>query len=175
MGPRALISGSLAFPDGSPPAGSPVDVLFASAGSAFTRLGGAVAGADGAWSATVTLPQTGAVRARFPGDPTRAALESSDLQITILPRLGIRLSSNRIWRGHRTVASGTVTPPGRGGAEVVLERRVGRRWVIEQRKRTPILSGRYRTLVRPRRAGLYRLWIKSGGSSASRRVRVLAR
>jgi hypothetical protein len=174
-GTRAVISGALAFPDGSPPAGAAVDVLFATAGAAFTRLAGAVAGPDGAWSATVTLPQTGAVRARFPGDATRAALESSDLEITILPRLVIGLSANRIRRGRRAVASGTVTPPGRGGAEVVLERRVGKRWVIEQRKRTPIRAGRYRTPVRPRRAGLYRLWIKSGGSSVSRRLRVLAR
>ena len=171
----AVISGSLAFPDGSLPAGAPVDILFAPPGSAFARLGGAVAGADGAWQATVALPQTGTVRARFAGDATRAALESSDLQITLLPRLGLRVSANRIRRGSRTIASGTVTPAGRGGAEVVLERRVGRRWVIEQRKRTAVRGGRYRTRLRPRRAGLYRLWIKSGGSSVSRRVRVVAR
>ena len=171
----AAVSGALVFPDGTPPAGAAVDILFASAGSVLTRLAGAVAGADGRWTATVTLPRTGTVRARFPGDGTRAPMESADLEITVLPRVVLRVSSNRIRRGRRTAAYGTVSPTPTERVEVVLERRTRRGWAIEQRKRVSARGGRYLTRVRPRRAGLYRLWIKSGGTSVSRRLRVVGR
>ena len=58
---------------------------------------------------------------------------------------------------------------------MILERRTRRGWAIEQRKRIWARGGRYLTRVRPRRAGLYRLWIKSGGTSVSRRIRVVGR
>ena len=50
------VSGELRFADGSSPAGAGLDVEFQSAGSAWTRMGGAICGADGRWAACMPLP-----------------------------------------------------------------------------------------------------------------------
>ena len=63
-----MLSGALRFADGSSPAGAPVDILYATGGSAFSPLATVRCAADGQWSTTVDLPRTGTVRARFPGD-----------------------------------------------------------------------------------------------------------
>ena len=53
------VSGELRFADGSSPEGAGLDVEFQSAGSAWTRIAGALCGPDGAWTASVTLPHSG--------------------------------------------------------------------------------------------------------------------
>ena len=65
------LSGRLRFPDGSSPAGAPLDIEFAVPGAAFSRIAGTVCGPDGSWTASVPLTVSGLIRAAFPGDGAR--------------------------------------------------------------------------------------------------------
>src|SRR5439155_3639451 len=57
------LSGRLAFPDGSSPAGARLDIQFAVPGAAFSPIGSTVCGPDGSWTATVPVSQSGSLRA----------------------------------------------------------------------------------------------------------------
>jgi hypothetical protein len=169
----AVLSGALRFGDGSSPDGAPVDVLYATAGAAFTPLATVRCAADGQWSTTVDLPQTGTIRARFPGDATRPPLESGSLKITVVPQLALGVSSRRIRRGRRLAVSGVVTPSTPTHVVVLLERKVGARYVRVRRRRAVLGGGRYLRFFRPARPGLYRVTVSVGGVSARQYVRVL--
>jgi hypothetical protein len=168
------LSGELRFPDGSSPAGAPLDIEFAVPGAAFSRIAGTVCGPDGRWSASVPLTYSGSLRAAFAGDGARPPLASSPIAIRVLPLLRLGLSSRRVRRGRAVAVSGTLWPQPRSGrVEVRLERRVGRRWRRVQRKRIAVRGGRYLTRVRLRRRGLYRVSVRTPG--ATKRLRVRAR
>jgi hypothetical protein len=168
------LSGRLAFPDGSSPAGAPLDLEFAVPGAPFERIAGAVCAADGSWAASVPLTVSGLIRAAFRGDGVREPLASSPVAIRVLPTLRLGLSSHRIRHGRVIAISGTISPtPASGRVEVRLERLVGRRWVRVQRKRIVVRGGRYLTRARLRRRGLYRVSVLVPG--ASRHLRVRAR
>jgi hypothetical protein len=168
------LSGRLAFPDGSSPAGAPLDLEFAVPGAPFERIAGAVCAADGSWAASVPLTVSGLIRAAFRGDGVRQPLASSPVAIRVLPTLRLGLSSHRIRHGRVIAISGTISPtPASGRVEVRLERLVGRRWVRVQRKRIVVRGGRYLTRARLRRRGLYRVSVLVPG--ASRHLRVRAR
>ena len=169
----AALSGALRFADGSSPAGAPVDILYAVGGSAFSPIATVRCAADGQWSTTVDLPHTGTLRARYPGDGTRAPLESSSLRISVVPILALGVTSRRIRRGRRLGVSGVVTPATESHVVVLLERRVGRRYVRVRRRRAALTGGRYLRFFRPTRAGLYRVTVRVGGVSARQYVRVL--
>ncbi len=168
------LSGRLAFPDGSSPAGAPLDIEFAVPGAAFARIAGTVCGADGSWAASVPLTVSGLIRAAFRGDGARQPLASSPVAIRVLPTLRLGLSSRRVRHGRAIAISGTVSPkPVNGRVEVRLERLVGRRWVRVQRKRIVVRQGRYLTRAKLRRKGLYRVSVIV--PDASRHLRVRAR
>src|SRR4051794_15484018 len=172
-GPLQL-SGHLAFPDGSSPDGAPLDIEFAVPGAAFSPIADTVCGPDGSWSTTVALTQSGSLRAAFPGDAMRPPLASSPVAVHVLPVLRLGLSARRVRRGHDVAVSGTVTPrPATGRVEVLLERRIGRRWLRVQRKRINVRGGRYLTKVRLRNAGLYRVSVLTPG--ATKRLSLRAR
>jgi hypothetical protein len=168
------LSGSLRFPDGSSPAGAPLDIQFAVPGAAFTRIAGTICGADGSWAASVPLTKSGLIRASFPGDATRQPLASSPVAIRVLPTLRLGLSSRRVRHGRAVAVSGTVAPKPVGGRlEVRVERLVGRRWVRVQRKHINVRGGRYLTRVKLRRAGLHRVSVITPGATKRLRVRSL--
>jgi hypothetical protein len=169
------LSGRLAFPDGSSPAGAPLDIEFAVPGAAFSRIAGTVCGADGSWAASVPLTLSGLIRASFPGDGARQPLASSPVAIRVLPTLRLGLSSRRLRHGRAISISGTVSPkPASGRVEVRLERLVGRRWVRVQRKRIVVRGGnRYLTRAKLRRKGLYRVSVIVPDASKHLRVRAL--
>jgi hypothetical protein len=169
----AVLSGALRFGDGSSPDGAPVDVLYATAGSAFSPIATVRCAADGQWSTTVDLPQTGTIRARFPGDATRPSLESGSLKITVVPQLALGVSSRRIRRGRRLAVSGVVTPSTASHVVVLLERKVGARYGRVRSRRAVLSAGRYLRFFRPTRAGLYRVTVRVDGVSARQYVRVV--
>ena len=92
------LSGSLAFPDGSSPAGAPLQIQFAVPGATFAahRRHGVRGGRQ--WSASVPLSHSGSLRAAFLGDGTRPPLASSPIAIRVLPLLRMRLSSKHLPR-----------------------------------------------------------------------------
>jgi hypothetical protein len=135
-------------------------------------MASATCAADGAWSASVNLPQTGTVRARFPGDATRGPLESSDLEITILPKLAMALSSSHIRRGRRVGVSGVLTPALAARVDLKLERKVGRRYRKVRLRRIRVREYRFLAFLRIRRRGLYRVTVSTPGARIRRYVRV---
>jgi hypothetical protein len=168
------LSGQLRFPDGSSPAGAPLDIEFAVPGAPFARIAGTVCGPDGGWVASVPLSVSGLIRAAFRGDGVRLPLASSPVAIHVLPTLRLGLSSRRLRHGHALAVSGTMTPrPATGRVEVRVERLVGRRWVRVQRKRINVRGGRYLTKVKLRRRGLHRVSVIAPGATKRLRVRSL--
>ena len=170
----AKLSGVLRFADGSSPAGAPVEILYSSAaaGGAFTPIATAHAAADGTWTTTVDLPRTGTIRARFPGDATRSALESTSLTITLVPHLSMTLSKRRLRRGRPVTVSGVVAPPTSSRVDLLLERKVAGRYRRVRRRRVPIRDARYLRALRPSRPGLYRITASMDGASTRQYVRV---
>ena len=167
------LSGQLRFPDGSSPAGAPLQIQFAVPGATFAGIADTVCGPDGSWAATVPLAQSGSLRAAFLGDATRPPLASSPIAIRVLPLLRMALSSRRLHAGHNVAVSGTVSPkPTTGRVEVRVERRVGRRWRRVQRKRINVRGGRYLTKLRMRSSGLYRVSVLTPGATQRRLLRV---
>jgi len=165
------VAGRLAFADGASPAGATLTVELLRPGAlGWEAVGSTVCGADGSWQATVVLPASGRVRAVFAGDATRPRLESPATAVTVLPALTIALGARRAPAGRAVRVRGTLAP---AAPRVVclLERRVGGRWVRGQRKRIAVRGGRYATLVRPRRAGLYRVSIIAPGAVVRRLLR----
>ena len=168
----ARLSGAVRFPDGSSAAGAPVDILYATAGGAFSPVTSARCAADGRWSTTIDLPQSGTVRARFPGDATRAPLESTSLAITILPRLALAVSSRWVPRGADIAVSGVAWPSTADSVALLLDRKVRGRYRRVRRHRVPLRATRYRRLLRPARRGLYRVTVRVDGATAREYVRV---
>ena len=168
------LSGELRFPDGSSPAGAPLQIQFAVPGATFAHIADTVCGPDGRWAASVPLTSSGSLRAAFVGDGTRPPLASSPIAIRVLPTLRMTLSSRRLRAGRNVAVSGTVSPkPTTGRVEVRIERRVGRRWRRVQRKRINVRGGRYLTKVRMRSRGLYRVSVLTPGATQRRLLRVL--
>ena len=168
------LSGELRFPDGSSPAGAPLQIEFAVPGATFAHIADTVCGPDGRWAASVPLTQSGSLRAAFVGDASRPPLASSPIAIRVLPLLRMQLSSRRLRAGRNVAISGTVSPkPTTGRVEVRVERRVGRRWRRVQRKRINVRRGRYLTKIRMRSRGLYRVSVLTPGATQRRLLRVL--
>ena len=171
--PTATLSGVLRFADGSSAAGAPVELLYSTgSGGAYSPLATARCAVDGSWTTTVDLPRTGTVRARFPGDATRPALESSSLTITLVPKLSMFLSARRIRRGSSISVRGIVAPATSARVDLVLERKVRGRYKRVRRRRVPVRNTRYLRSLRPSRPGLYRISVSVDGASTRQYVRV---
>jgi hypothetical protein len=169
----ASLSGALRFGDGSSAEGVPVDILYATGGSAYSPIATVRCAADGQFSTTIDIPHTGTVRARFPGDSARAPLESSSLSITVVPSLAMAVSSRRLRRRRRLAVSGVVTPARESHVTVLLERKVRGRYRRVRKRRAVLSDGRYLRFFRPTRPGLYRVTVRVPGASARQYVRVL--
>ena len=153
------LSGMLRFADGSSPVGAPVEMLYKAAGTAVeTLLATAHCAPDGAWSITLALPRTGTVRARFPGDGTRPALESTAFKVTVVPTLALGLSTRHLRRGRRVAVSGVVVPAPAAVRGAAARAQGGGRYKRMRRRRLPVREGRF--LARCARRG--------AGSTASR-------
>lgn len=167
------LSGQLRFGDGAPAGGSPLELQYQSGSSGWRPVGAASVGGDGAWAATAELPASGLVRAVYSGDGARPPLEAAPVSVTVLPRLSLELSVRRVRRGRAVQVKGILTPAPEGGRVLcVLERQVGRRWIVVQRKRINVRRATYSTALRPRVPGLHRVTISTPGASERLRLRV---
>ena len=167
----ADVSGTLRFPDGSAATGAAIVVEYLRSGtSEWTTLASTVAGPDGSWSATVEFPFSGRVRAVFPGDATRARLESPPRRVTVLARLTISLNRRRLRLGQRARLTGAADPATH--VRLTVQRRGRRRWVRHRRRLVRVRSGLYRARVRPPRSGKYRITAKVGRIKRRRTIKV---
>jgi hypothetical protein len=120
------------------------------------------------------LPSSGAVRAIFPGDATRGPVTSGRIPVTVVPLLSLTSNVRRINVGGTIAVSGSIAPAQKH-VDLVLERKVGRRWVLViKRRRLAVRDGRYASQVRLNRPGLYRVWIKAAGGHRSRQLRAIS-
>jgi hypothetical protein len=166
------ISGYLRFPDGSVASGAEISVEYLRSGhSEWRRLASTVAGVDGSWRATVELPATGRVRAVFAGDATRGRLESAPRKVTVLARLSITLGRNRLRIGQRVRLTGVADPATH--VRLTVQVRSRRRWLPQRRRLVRVRSGLYRTKVRPRGRGKFRISVQVGRIVRRRTLRVL--
>ncbi|HEY7075143.1 MAG TPA: N-acetylmuramoyl-L-alanine amidase [Solirubrobacteraceae bacterium] len=170
LGPSGL-AGVLRFADGSSAAGVPLSVQFAPGETgAWTTLATTVCGADGAWSASVSLPSTGHVQVVLGGDATRASLASAPIAIEVVPAVTLTTSRRRVRAGRFIALRGTIAPT-RGRVTCRLQRRVGRRWVTVTRRRLKVREGAFAARLRLRRRGRYRVRVSAGPGSAARLLR----
>jgi N-acetylmuramoyl-L-alanine amidase len=166
------VSGSLRFPDGSSADGAALSVEYlpAVAGAAWRSVATAVAAWDGSWRATVELRGSGSLRAVFAGDSARIALASPPRKITVLARLNISLSRNRLRLGSRVQVRGTADPATR--VRLMLDARRSRRWVRSRTRLVRVRGGAYNAWVRPRGRGKYRVTVQVGGIKRRRSLKV---
>ncbi len=166
------VAGEVRFGDGSSAVGLGVDVEIQTAGSAWTRMAGAVVAADGTWVSSVRLTGSASLRAVYPGDAARPRMESRPIAVRLVPSLKIGISTSRPRRGRAVTVQGTMSPAA-ARVTVQFERRVGRRWVRVQRKRIAVRGGAFKTIVRPPVRGRYRLTVSGSGVKRTRRLRAL--
>jgi hypothetical protein len=112
------------------------------------------------------------VRAVFAGDATRARLESAPVTVKVVPSMSLTSDKRRAKAGTAFALSGTLAPSQKR-VQCLLERQVGKRWVTVQRKRIDVRGGRFKTKVRPKKAGLYRVSIIADGVTRRRTLRAL--
>ena len=167
----ADVSGTLRFPDGSAAAGAAIVVEYLRSGTSdWTTLASTVAGPDGSWGSTVEFPSSGSVRAVFPGDATRARLESPPRRVTVLARLTISLNRKRLRLGQRVRLTGVADPATH--VRLTVQRRRPRRWLRHRRRLVRVRSGLYRARFRPPRSGKYRITTKVGRIKRRRTIKV---
>ena len=164
------LTGTLRFSDGAAATGRPVDIEHQTAGGPWSRVARTTCGADGAFRISSAPPSTGVLRAVFAGDATHPRLEAAPAAVEVVATLIMGATPRRVRSGGVIAVAGTLKPhPAR--IECVLERVVGSRWVLVQRKRINVRGGRYATRVKLPRPGLYRVTLNAPGATASRKVR----
>jgi hypothetical protein len=166
------VSGSLVFPDSSPPGGVAIDVQYKAWRGDWQSVGTAVTTPDGSWRTDVAFPRTGQMRAVFAGDAARGPLTSAQRRILVLPRVNLSLGRTRVQLGKTFSAQGHATAPAQS-VKLTLQRRGRRRWYREQRRVLPIANDGYSARLRPRMRGKYRVTVQAGGVTRSRVLKVL--
>jgi hypothetical protein len=164
------VSGVLHFADGSSPAGATLGVEYMAGGSAWTQVTTTACGPDGTWATSTQLPASGQVRAVFAGDATRARIESAPIAVRVVPSMTLTSDQRRAPAGTAFAISGTLAPS-QSPVVCLLERQVGSRWVMVQRKRINVRGGRFATKVRPTKPGLYRVSVIAAGVTRRRTLR----
>ena len=168
------MSGKLSFADGRSPSGARVGLELRPVGSpSWEVLGSAVAGSDGDFSAEVTLPHGGSLRAVAGGDG--AEVVSANASVTVVPRLTARVSSPRLRAGRVVRLSGGLEPaPAAERVSVYLQRRRRGRWVTVRRRNVRVRAGRYDVRLRLPVRGLYRISVGASGAVQRRLVRAVS-
>jgi hypothetical protein len=164
------VSGALRFQDGTSAAGLPIALEFQAVGAYYEPLASVVTAADGTWRTTVTFPESGRVRAIFPGDAARGRLESLPQRVTVLARLSVKLARRRYRFGKSFTVRGTAEPA--ETVRVVLQRRGRRRWVRERNRVLRVRKGKFKMKLRPRSRGKYRLVVQVGRVKRRRNLRI---
>lgn len=157
------VSGQLAFADGSSPAGVPLRIETRTA-RGWRRHTETTTAADGTFFATVALPYSRSVRARFMGDGARGPVASRARRIEARADVTAELGRKRVAPGSRFVAKGLIKPrKTRQKLVAVLAKRDddGR---YRRYSRTPGVArrGRFRVGLEVFEPGDYRVTVRSG-------------
>jgi hypothetical protein len=159
-------------------AGEPVNLFGRRAGASGEQAAGSVdSAADGSASFSPAPTATTTYRASYPGSDTHGTASSSEVTVSVRPKVSARKSANTISYGQTFTVTGTVSP-NHHGQRVYLQRLVDGRW--KGAASTTLTSGSGYTLrVEPQTRGrlTYRVYKFAdadhlGGASASQAVTV---
>jgi hypothetical protein len=167
---EVAVAGSLHFDDQSSPAGLPITLEFATPDAYWEPLGTTITAPDGSWKTSVQFPMSGKVRAVFAGDATRGRLESAARNVTVLPKMAVKLGRRDVRLGTSVKAKGTAVPA--DTVRLTLDRRVRRHWVRERNRTLVVKKGAFKIRLRPRARGRYRLMVQKGRVKRRRAMRV---
>jgi hypothetical protein len=164
------LSGALHFADGASTDGAPLTIEFQAAGSAFTPIASATCVPGGGWGAKLTPPTSGVFRAVYAGDTAHGRVESKPVRVDVIPHMTIAISKRRMRRRKTVKVTGTIDPAQL--AQIVVERRSGRRWALVRSRRLKLVNGRYAVKVQLNRAGRYRITVIADVTKRRRIMRV---
>jgi N-acetylmuramoyl-L-alanine amidase len=167
----ATVSGRLLLPDGSPGAGVAIEVQARSA-SGWGPVARAVTDHAGAWSTSVALPYTRALRAVAAG-ASGTLMTSPTTRLEVRSAVTPKVRPVRLRLGGGTILSGRVEPvKHRQRLVATIERRLaGGRYVRVARLPVTAGSGRFRLPLRPSRPGLYRIRLAVPGDRLNAHTR----
>ncbi len=141
--------------------------------AAYGVIGEVATDAAGNFSADLSLPGSGRVRAAFAGDGTRPTVEGTPITVVVRPLIDLSLTPRQVRSGERTTVFGTVEPGGATWGKLVVHRRVGRRAYRVESRRVAITNNTVNTFFRPPEPGLYRVTLKINGARVRRHVRAV--
>lgn len=158
------------------PGESPLVVLQRNVGGVWTDRNTARVQPDGKFAITLRPSQTGLYVLRVRSIGGRVLSHTLKLQVTRAPEIRVVLSATTTSPGSEIVAVGKVDPA-EATPRVVLQRRVGTRWLDREGVKVNSATGDFTLTIRPSTAGTYVMRIRSGqGTVVSRTlyVRVIA-
>jgi hypothetical protein len=160
-GHDAVFTGRLVGPDGAPVGGAAISVQKLGASGTFSTIARATTDGDGSWSARAPWRAGGAVRARARPAGARAPVRSPQVTIAVVPLVSATAATTRIQAGTTIAIAGQVRP--HAAARVLIERDAGG-GVYARVAEVPLTvrATRFAAPIRLRRAGLYRLTVRTG-------------
>jgi hypothetical protein len=158
-GQDASFTGTATNPDGTPVAGQLVALQKVGKSGSWSTVARTTTAADGSWNVAYRWIRTGRVRAQIAG------AVSPSVVVQVVPVVQARAQARRVRAGGLVAISGTARPA--GSIHVLVERK-GRsgRWSRVGTVRARVRRQRFRTNIRLRSAGLYRLTPWTGSIAA---------
>ncbi len=164
-GQTATFAGTLRDGDGSPVAGTPIE-LQKQGSNAFVTVARATTRADGTWTTSLPWRRGAAVRA------VGAGVRSTPVSVAVETVLELAPTPKRVLAGRSAVVTGKVRPA--GGVRLRVERQTARGWTKVADVPATVRSGRFRAKALLRRPGVYRLTLTAKGAAPGAPVYVRA-
>ncbi len=151
-----MLAGRLAYLDGTPIAGAPIELQTPPAGVEQT-ITTVITAADGTWDAALGLAQSMPLRALFRGDATHPASVSMRVQAAVAPAVTLQTAAAGTAPGQPLTLSGTIAPAKPQVTVVVLQRQPAGTLKPIQRVSVPVSNGQFSTAITFTSAGTYQL------------------
>ncbi len=134
-------------------------------GGRFVTIARADPGGDGSWAASLRLSSGHLLRALQVLPDGRAGAASEPVRVTVQPKIKARARS-RVLAGRSLTLAGEIGPY-KSSLSLSLAIQRGTRYVVVSRRGLPARRGAFRTPVRLRRPGLYRLHVRFAGDAGA--------
>jgi N-acetylmuramoyl-L-alanine amidase-like protein len=166
----ARIFGQLTLADGSSPARAAIEVQVRGPGG-YRTAATATTAFGGQWAVALKRLSSVTVRARYRDPNGGATTTSPPLDISVVPRIAIRASTNRLVAGSSVLVAGRVWPPKRHARLTVERRQPGGGYARVANLPVRLRQGRFRHLLRLRRPGLYRVTLHTAADARNAATR----
>ena len=164
-GRDAVFTGRFVGADGAPVRGARVSIQKRGRSGSYSTIARATTDGDGSWAARAPWRATGEVRATARASSGGSVVRSPQVTVTVTPLVTATAAATRIQAGRTIAIAGRVRPHAK--ASVLIERDAGGgRYVKVAEVGLGVRETRFAQSVRLRRAGLYRLTVRTGPPSA---------